>query len=283
MRISILAVLMALAAACGGYSERPEEPAPKPFAAQNNSATLSGATVGTGTALLSTLRKTVEIKQIEQHPDFEVGPAFVTKRSGGDSLVHSLIRVKNTSSRAYCHVKIGTLTWKDAQGNVLGDGFIEFIQGSVGTLKLLSSTSANSSCLGPGETGWHLDLLTGSEKFDVSVFELKVEALKDEPGGLDAKIIPTQYTLNNEGRLSVTFKNEGSGSGYMVPDKSFSKYVLLDDDNSPLTWGYLTENLSPIGEIVPGQSGAVTESSSVTFAGTSKKVLVYIDFRMRYE
>jgi hypothetical protein len=283
MRISISSLLMALVVACGGYSERPEEPAPKPYAPQNNSATLTGVTVGTGTALLSTLRRTVEIKEIEQHPDFEVGPAYVTRRDGGDSLIHSLIRVKNTSSRAYCHVKIEILTWKDAQGNVLGDGLIQFIQGSVGTLTALGSTSANSSCLGPGETGWHLDSKATSGAFDVSVFELKVEAVKDEPGGLDAKLIPTQYTLDNEGKLSVTFKNEGSGSGYMVPDKSFSKYILLDDDNSPLTWGFLTKNLSPIGEVVPGQSGAATAVSGVAFAGTSKKVLVYIDFRMRYE
>lgn len=285
MKYLLSLILVLILAACAGGNttpkvETPLVPAlpnsnPGERAASNNSAILIGAEIGSNVASVDNLRKTLTVLLPEDTKGIEFINAYATRNSVSNETLYWLMEFRNTSSTTACFIQFNNIRLKDSAGTRLLSKNRSFIYGSVGHNS--SKTIYTSTCLAPNQHGFLIgieiadsvpNVYSRTSQIEISKIEITT-TLEPAP----QKVSPITYTVENArslSRLDVTVKNESQDAFEL----GASLYVLLDDDNKGLEWGYLLKD-----EDTAVAAGATSLIDGLSlYQGTSKKVWVSVDF-----
>ena len=221
------------------------------FSTSNNSARLTGDIIGNGEEELSDLVKSVEVSFVTVSPDFLIGSATVSRSSSSSNQSFSIVPIKNVSGELKCNIKVNDISYL----NLDDDLIIPTISGSGprvtgSSYELIATGIEINSCLDSDETGYLLDLESGIYNDLITIQYGNIVSSNSKNISSNNKAIPTGYTVNESGDiLTVTVENQGLNT---ITVLSGSKYILLDSDGVPLTWGFL------------GSSGAVLQPMETT-------------------
>ncbi|MDP3502076.1 MAG: hypothetical protein Q8S33_17195 [Myxococcales bacterium] len=253
-------------------------PARPSFTGNNNSAVLTGPSIGTGAAMLFELRKALSVTVAGPSAVLPVGRAFALRFNSRSESAWIVVEVRNTGTMARCFITAGGLELRDGAGAVVGSESTTFVQGSVGQLGRIDQPIFTDTCLAPGEAGL---LMTSFSAATGELLFSRAEALvfrwENASGNVPfmpaPKLTPTGYTVTSTGAINVAFTNDGTGAALMTS----SKYVLLDGEGLPLFWGFLTSQTTPAdGLIAAGGQGSVEGTHAYT--GTAGSLRPFLDF-----
>jgi len=250
-------VLVILLVGCG--EDKPSKnPGPT-----NNSAVLSGPAVGTNAAPAANLRRIIPVSATGG--GFEVGSGYVTRPEPADANVYLAVPVKNTTSGLRCAIGATSLVWQGTDSVATSS-----LQGSVGQ----NSSGFGNRCLQPGETGYLVDIAPTPSVFD-SATGVTLSLSAEDQGWTtpEAAIVPTSYSLSGSS-LVVNYTNSGTVTATVVGG---SRYFLLDG-SGPLGWGFLSNDIAPVGALAPGQTGTCADAN-FTFAGQASKLHAFINYQ----
>jgi hypothetical protein len=200
---------------------------------------------------------------------FEVGSAYVTRPEPGDANVYLAVPVKNTTSGLRCAISATSLAWQDANGQPLTTAATSAMQGSVGQ----NASGFANGCLQPNESGYLVDMATTASAFD-SVVRVTLSLGAEDQGWTtpEAAIVPTSYSVNGSS-LVVNYTSSGTAAGTVAG----GRYFLLDD-SGPLGWGFLANEIVPVGPLAPGETGSSADNP-FTFAGQVSKLHAFINYQ----
>ena len=273
----VMLVTLALVS-CGADTMRPptesptEPPTNSPSIKGNNSALLTGPTLGSGSASVGALRKEVSKVVSDAPPGLSFGTAYATRTSTTSETLYWVLPVTNTSGEALCFIRFNGITFSDGAGNTLAEDDFSYVTGSVGAF---SSDMYTDTCLAPGETGYVLGIeLSNPNPVYTSLDRISIaEVVADSDATVPpVSIVPQLYTAFGE-NLNVTVENKGTRTGYVT---DFSSYLLLDAGGGPLAWGFLDRATGWEGALAVGERKGLIDP--VRYNGSAQRVRVFVDF-----
>jgi hypothetical protein len=169
-----------------------------------------------------------------------LGKGYVMRSSATTSYVDVALAISNSNPELRCFVKAESVTWKTASGDVieLGDeSQSTYLSGSVGD----SSDSPTTTCLGPGEKGYFLEIQStppGMKSLFDSLAEVELTLAVSASSFVRPKyrVLPISWQGTTD-ELAVTFENMGMASAPI--ELAQGQFILTDGDGLPLTWGFL--------------------------------------------
>ncbi|MDX2012899.1 MAG: hypothetical protein SFW67_22060 [Myxococcaceae bacterium] len=263
--------------ACGPAAEQTS------FVGDNNTALLTGASVGSGSSPNDLLRKPLTVNVTGPSSAWPVARAFVLRANPTTESVSVVVEVSNAGRSGRCLIRASDLELKDAAGATLKVGPLAFVQGSVGDLGNPRNPIVTDTCLAPGETGFLLELYTASpgerlfSQAESLVFRWS-DASSTLPLMPKARLTPTRYSVTPSGAVSVAFTNTGTGQALL--GEHFSRFFLLDAEGRPLFFAFLTSQTTPPGGLVPvGSDGSVEGAPrGGGYEGAATALRVLMDF-----
>ncbi len=240
----------------------------------NNSAILAGDPVGDHSEDKNLLWKTGEIIMDNSPGLFEVDELFIGRTSSSSSYIYWIIPIKNTSSNHYAFVEATGIKILDSQNKVIyEDNFFNytFVEGSCGNPE--NSTSLTNTFLKAGETGYFL----GIDQVDFSrVAKIRLSSIDYSETPYfpsEIKAIPLSYSVSGQ-NVEVMVENQGNQTLYI----STSPYILMDQNNAPLTWTYLDPDASSsVEEEVIAAKGMGEMVDESWYKGSGSKIRVILD------
>ena len=273
----------------GSSAPRAGAPADEPVAAGKSAAgaptadpksfgwtELRGETLGSGTASNDSLRKTIKLT-VKEAGGYTLGSALALRSSTTSQATSVVIEVRNSSQPLRCFVKAEPLVWKTAQGEAIErSSTFSYVSGSIG----LSSAGETTTCLGPGETGYLMQIdvpKSGQPSHFESLdsIELSLTSNNSDYARPGHQLQGQSYALKKTSsldELSVTFVNRGEKPAPL--DGLSLLYLLVDDAGKALDWGYLDAATS--GDVASGK--ALVGTTDIYFAGSGTRLLVLADY-----
>ncbi len=298
MRKNIILPLTVLAfVTCGGCGSNGEDTdsrltfediAPPSFTGGSGRNILTGEQLGDGTKLNSDLVYTAPV--ISNTYDFFIGPAYVS----GETSSQIIIPITNIGP-AKCNIKANLIELRDSRNNIIdSDTYGNYVTGSNATFYLVDlyqyindrayDVNTTNTCLDMGETGYFLHLNGGPARRVASVTVYDIESQEHETcseAGCSFLTFyaPKQswesisYNVTSPNSFVVSILNTSSKeASCCIP---YSQYILLDENNIPLRWGFLdgydTSNIPPLG------TGQIIENIFY-FEGISTKMEVFLRY-----
>jgi hypothetical protein len=262
--------------ACGSPSAR------QSFSGNNNSAVLTGPSIGTAATANATLQKALSVSVSGPSAALPVGKAFALRSTSTMESTHVVVEVRNAGTTARCFISAAGLELRDGTGATVSSQPISFVQGSVGQLGPADKPILTDTCLAPDEAGLLMTIFAaapGEQLFSRAqslVFRWE-NASGSVPLTPAPKLTPTWHTVTSTGAINVTFINDGTAAALMVDH--FSKYVLLDSEGLPLYWGFLTARTRPTdGLIAQGTEGSVEGNPAGGYTGSAPSLRPFFDF-----
>jgi len=262
----------------GGVACRASD-ATAPRVLSNNSAELEGACFGLGWTPNDALRKPIRIDLLQPEPRFTAGQAYAMRETLNDPVFEIAFMVTNVGPTSACFIRLRGYRRKDAMGAVLA-GTIT-LEPYVGGSVLAIGGTWTDTCLLPGESGWTFDIDISPQGTDlyssVAAVEFEYSASDRSATPPPPRVIPDGYTVSADGFETVGFTNSGTGPA-AITDRTFSKFIALDDAGAPLFWDYLGDRIQPLGLLQPGESGSESTQFPIIFRGTAHRMRAIIDF-----
>jgi hypothetical protein len=247
----------------------------------NNSAELSGATIGRNCATGSLPRRKLVAVSLTGDPTYTVQDAYLLSDVSSTKAT-LLVPVTNVGTSVRCVVRsTAGYQWQDAQGASIGSLPTAFVLGSLGA----SLCSNSISCLAPGETGVLVQTFSQSADFFSAVTRIVLPLTDDTDlpsttppatwSVAPARVVPQSYDLGNLS-IMVTVKNLGTETPLLAP--TGSRYILLDADGLPVGFGPLEQNVTPANRnMTAGEVGSASDVP-VTASGCGSRIRVFLSF-----
>lgn len=145
----------------------------------------------------------------------------------------------------------------------------------------LSGEAWASNCLTGGETGYLLGITIAAA--DVALYSLAetmvLDVIADAPlDPLDVRVVPTSYTVDEAGLLTVNVVNSGT-LPVLVPPGNFSRYVAFGRDGHPVDWGFVGDRVQPSGPVGPGASVLLGRVDPLFLPAPASTLAVFVDVR----
>lgn len=230
------------------------------FVGGSNRSTLVGDQLGSGTELNANLVKIIGIST-DNIDDFIVGPAYLLR----DSRTY-FIPIRNIGP-ARCFIQLKSITFKDNRGSILftrSEPLTGYASGSV------SKDSGSAVCLDRGERGY-IHGPTSTNIDDIS--QITASGISDtlEPGGMPTETWKAlSYNIISSTSFMVTVQNTGSIEAKPVLK---SLYILFDDKDIPLHYGYL----DAANSLTAPNDTTVFMENSFYFDGVASKMEIFIN------
>ncbi len=246
--------------ACQACNTTPPPACSVPTAA-NNSALLTGASLGTGAIANASLTKRVPVALTGT--GYAARDAYVFRSSTTSTYVWFVVPLVNTGSSLACFVKVST---GSAGSYSLAN---QYITGSVG----YSGTVRSDTCLSPCEVGYLTGITNTTTYDEVNSVTLALSA--DTGVTLSTgRVIPQSYTSDSVTGLSVSVRNAG---GFAVNLATYlHQYILLDANNQIVDYGYFDTNT--LSSVAADTSAVMTAKGVASFAGSASKLIAEVNF-----
>lgn len=249
-----------------------------PLTSVNASATLNGASFGSGTSSDASLQKTVTLVDDSPNSALQIGSSTTVFRTSGGTALYAAIPVKNVGSRALSFVEFSNVYYVDSNGTKLnGSPDTGYAYGSVG---YLTPDIFDNSSLAPGQTGYvfliALNVFSSTAKIEFTPAVGSSTPL--DPG---ASLIPQSYSISgasgSSGTLTETFKNTSANQLDVNNQTIFFRFIALDANGTPVMWDSVSSNLTPSNGVLPaGTAGSM--SDLYQFSGTSSSIIAFTSF-----
>jgi hypothetical protein len=233
----------------------------------NNSSVLTGNDIGNGETLNSQLSKSVTLTLQTPHSDISLGTPYVGRGSSTSESIYWSIPVSNTSSiNSHCFIKLNTISFFDSSNTLLTVNSSSYLDGRT---KKLSSSGYTNTCLSPNGNGYVSgieiisNIYTNVSKIVVGYIDTSSSGLYDS----DLSVIPQSYQTSgtyNDPLIRVT--NQTS----IKTKLEFSIIYLLDSNNNPIMWSYLSE-------VDIESNSSLDLNKSLMFDGSVSKIHVFLD------
>ena len=92
----------------------------------------------------------------------------------------------------------------------------------------------------------------------------------------EARVLPTSYSYDGLNGLSLAIANQGTRTARLADQASL--YLLLDADDTPLWFHFLTTPASPGDLLLPPQGSATLSDPYVAYNGAASRIAVFFDF-----
>jgi hypothetical protein len=215
---------------------------------ENNSADLRGLTLGATTFDASAMRRMVPVTVGTPLAGLQVGPAYLTRSSTASETAYLTVAVSNTGTQRPCFIQAMPLQYLNG-AQLLNDAtHSSYVSGAVGDVGFGISTD---TCLGPGESGYFIDIQLDSSgtAFFSSTTSIEMSLASDSTGTVPAgRLRPTGYEVGACApmrSLRLTAVNDGSAAVDVAQSGvGLSPVILLDAGALPAGWLYLQNNTS---------------------------------------
>jgi hypothetical protein len=234
----------------------------------NNGSVLTGNNIGSCGTSNSKLSKSVTLTLQTPHSDISLGTPYVGRGSSTSETIYWSIPVNNTSSsNSHCFIKLNTISFYDSSNTLLTVDSISYLDGSI---KKLSSSGYTDTCLSPNGNGYVSgieiisNIYTNVSKIVVGYIDTSSSGLYDS----DLSVIPQSYQTSgtyNDPLIKVT--NQTS----IKTKLRFSVIYLLDSNNNPIMWSYLSDV-----DIESNSSLDLNSFTSFIFDGSVSKIHVFL-------
>jgi len=241
----------------------------------NNAALLSGPQLGSETENNADLSKSVSVSQ--NSTDFEVRQATISRDDTLGSYFYVVIQLKNVSTQVLCDTTLSNITYQSvANGTTTNRASTTegYLLGSYGKT---AGDIPKSNCLAPGQSGYVLDGIQddGSFTFD-DLNSIDIAEVKINPADRisQAQILPQSYTVtvdSNGVTANVSVRNKTDNDAVVYSPGC--RYILLDEQDKPLIWGYLLTNPTTAAIL---SNGSLNMPGGVSFTGSARKMVVYL-------
>jgi hypothetical protein len=206
----------------------------------NNSADLSGTALGDVAFAPDGMRRSVPVEVDQGALQLELGDAYLTRADDGET-AYVTIPVKNGGTGHPCFIEAMPFQWLAADGTVLNDSTqTTFVYGSVGDM---GSGIFTDTCLGPGESGYLIDIeISTGEPFFSGTASIKLGISSSRSGTSSAgHLVPQEYdvgTCSGQRSMRAVALNDGSAPVALTGSTTGSLVVFLDADAVPAGWTF---------------------------------------------
>ncbi len=260
---------------------------PPVFSGGAGRAVIVGDQLGYGTTLNSDIMSVVPVSS--NISGYYLGLAYV--ETGNNNTKGKVIIPITNWGIPKCFIKSNLIEIRDSSNNVIDSIAESYIVGSNAAFYRKGASSsaytysvATNTCLGRGEKGYILsDFGSSSQGNAVSVSINNIESTEMETCNTDSCDIYTFY-MPDESWMPESY-NIISSNSFMVSVLNTSKdtykccqisqYLLLDSNDDPLGWGYLTTDL--MSDVPPNVYGQIIDDIYV-LDGSSTKIEVFLHY-----
>ena len=239
----------------------------------NNSAVLSGGSIGLNEFDNAVLQKRIPVTLINAEPNFKLLKSSLTRKNESITLsVDWITEIRNqTSNKAFCGIKFEGVQFKAGDENLTAVSIISRLIGSIG----IADSEDFASCLAPGQSGYIIQKVTAA---DLDLFEnltrVEVAGITVESVSVidhNIKLIPSAYTVDS-GKIKAEITNTDSDTGYIFPGDSY--FILLDSEGFALYYGKFSGLMAV--KLETGQTGAI-ETTEISYGGSATKMRIFVD------
>jgi hypothetical protein len=244
---------------------------PSDEATGNNSGIVTGPGIGSNEEPVELLRKSIEAN-LTAATQLEVGRAWAVRFAAASRQVAVIIEIVNPTAELVCRVAADH-EWLDDDGQVVRPTLRGWVIGSVG----LAEPVFAATCIAPGATAYLVERDLGELLFErVAAVDLELSFTTEGTLTPEADIVPTRYTLEEDGRYRFTFMNV-TGSSATIPGDAFHHVLLLDDDGLPLHAELSDDDRTPEdGVMSPGALASV--AFDLEYSGCASAAHLFIEF-----
>ena len=232
----------------------------------NNGSVLTGNNIGSCGTSNSQLSKSVTLTLQTSHSDISLGTPYVGRSSSTSETIYWSIPVNNTSSiNSHCFIKLNTISFYDSSNTLLTVDSLSYLDG--GSIKKFSSSGYTDTCLSPNGNGYVSGIEIISNIY-TNVSKIVVGNITTTSGlsDSDLSVIPQSYQTSgtyNDPLIKVT--NQTS----IKTKLRFSVIYLLDSNNNPIMWSYLSD-------VDIESNSSLDLNSSMMFDGSVSKIHVFL-------
>ena len=237
----------------------------------NNGSVLTGNNIGSCGTSNSQLSKSVTLTLQTSNSDISLGTPYVGRGISTSETIYWSIPVNNTSSiNSHCFIKLNTISFYDSSNTLLTVDSISYLDGSI---KKYSSSGYTDTCLLPNGNGYVSGIEIISNIY-TNVSKIVVGNITTTSGlsDSDLSVIPQSYQTSgtyNDPLIKVT--NQTS----IKTKLEFSIIYLLDSNNNPIMWSYLSDV-----DIESNSSLDLNSFTSFIFDGSVSKIHVFLDLEV---
>jgi len=258
----VLLLSLSLLGACGGSNEESQ-------------ATHVGPQIGTNISSTSLLRKSVPFTLSNPNASYSLGSAYVARIKATSTAIYWMIPVTNVSNKTSCFVNLDSGEYRSNNGTVLDTVPVSYVAGST---RDLGNNVYTNTCLTPGQGGFFVGvtLNVNYDQIGSIVFASLLQSVASSTAPA-LTISPAGYSVTPNSavsqKVSLSVHNDSSVAGVLAPS---SLSILLDGDNTPLIWFYITRPTTWNGSLNPGGDGVL--ESTVEYEGASHNMWVNLDY-----
>jgi len=233
----------------------------------NNGSVLTGNNIGSCETSNSQLSKSVTLTLQTPHSEISLGTPYVGRGISTSETIYWSIPVNNTSSiNSHCFIKLNTISFYDSSNTLLTVNSGSYLNGS---MKKYSSSGYTDTCLLPNGNGYVRGIEIISNIY-TNVSKIVVGNITTTSGlsDSDLSVIPQSYQTSgtyNDPLIKVT--NQTS----IKTKLRFSVIYLLDSNNNPIMWSYLSDV-----DIESNSSLDLNSFTSFIFDGSVSKIHVFL-------
>lgn len=234
----------------------------------NNSAIIIGSKIGLGSEDLANIWKTSKVIVEVSSNEFVVDTIYFSRSSITSNFTYWIMPVINVSEDAHSFIKATGIQYLDSNNNVVyeDESNYTYVEGSCASLS--NSTIMTNSFLRAGETGYFIGI--DEVSFD-HIDKIKFSSIEYSENDLtysSINVVPLSYGISND-IINVTIENQSDKEVFIW----MSPYLLLDRNNKPLNWSYLSPTLTGTSFELYLQSGAPGKLKDYDFyQGTCNKI-----------
>jgi len=287
--LSLVIFSLALTACDGGSSaddsiiRGPDQNNATPDFTDNstNETLVTGGPIGNNSASVGEMRKKILFTLTNSDPRLDFDGLYIARTSLSSDYIYWTMFARNiTTDQIFCFVKLQNGVYLDSAGQVLAEDSIDYVSGNVRKIGSLPVTS--DTCLLPGSRG----VFTGIDNIPggfSNIVELNYELVSITDNATTEPLLSHVVhggvyhvvdSVNELYEFNLPVSNIGSADASLAG--TFSKYVVVDQDEQPLAWGYLS--------LVSGWDGNLAVNGennlrALNFLNRSAdRIYVYLDY-----
>lgn len=218
-----------------------------PAPAQDDSADLEGAVIGTQAFDATQERRVVTVNVTTPLPGLTLGQAYLTRLSPTDETAYLTIPAAYSGTGTPCFIEATNVVWMSATGQKLNSVSNIYLDGSVGAA---SSTIDTDTCVAPGDSGYFIAIesQSGTAPLYSAVDSISLSLQSTTVGNAPAaKLTPTRYDVGTCSdtrtlRVEATIGGGTAAVGQAKSPGSLGPVVYLDSSGLPAGWTFVHQN-----------------------------------------